>query len=111
MNLDELVESIPNSESELRTRLKNWISDWKKSDSTLTELTYLMEKWNGNIWFKEEQTQNLFYQNWSSFKTRAIDSIDGMTINERLYWFGLFNIWDNSNAEFKKIIRTKLKVK
>lgn len=110
MILDELVSSIPNSEIELKNQLTSFVYDWKMNNSSIEDLVYLIEKWNGNVWFKSENKQNDFYKNWIKFKTQIIDSISGMTVNERLYCFGLFDIWDKSNSESKRIIRIKLKV-
>ena len=109
MNLDELVESIQISDVELKNQLKILINNWKKDRSSIEELSNMIEKWHGNVWFSSDYSSNLFYKSWLEFKNNAINSIDGMTINERLYWFGLFEIWDLSEAESKKTIRRKLK--
>ncbi len=33
---------------------------------------------------------------WTEFRNSAIDGIGGMTMNERLYWFGLFDLFENA---------------
>jgi hypothetical protein len=109
MNLDELVESIENSDVGLRKQLEIIVSNWKTDNSSIEDLIYLIGKWHGNVWFSGDESSNLFYENWCEFKNIAVSSIKGMTFNERLYWFGLFEIWDKSNDAFKKTIRLKLK--
>lgn len=42
------------------------------------------------------------YQLWREFKHDAIDRIDGMTMNERLFFFGLFERFDQSDTEKQK---------
>ncbi len=39
---------------------------------------------------------------WSDFRDSAINGIGGMTINERLYWFGLFDQFDKSVTQSEK---------
>ena len=109
MNLDELVESISKSDAELKNQLKIIVEKWKMDSSSTNDLDYMIGKWHGNVWFSSDKNSNLFYKNWCDFKSDAIDSINGMTMNERLFWFGLFDIWDISNNDSKKKIRIKLK--
>lgn len=109
MNVDDLVQSIPNSESDLRNRLDHWIDDWKSNEESIEKLSYLVEKWYGDVWFKETDVSNKFYQNWIQFKAEAIEGINGMTMNERLYAFGLFSLWDSADEKTKSVIRAKLK--
>ena len=106
MNLDELVNSIP--EKEQREQLFTWIQEWKKDHSDVEALGDMIEKWHGNVWFKCQEQQDKFYENFIKFKEEAIEGVDGMTVNERLYWFGLFDEWDNSNEEGQLRIRGKL---
>src|SRR5690554_8059305 len=41
MNLDELANSVP--ESELREKLLHWVGEWKKDDQDVEALAYLIE--------------------------------------------------------------------
>jgi hypothetical protein len=109
MNIDELVESIQNSDIELKKQLEFLIKKWKTDTSSIEDLSLMIEKWHGNVWFSSDKNSNHFYENWKRLKDNAINSIGGMTMNERLYWFGLLEIWDNSNSDEKKTIRIKLK--
>jgi hypothetical protein len=109
MNLDELVNSIPNSESELKQDLKKWIDDWKMNDKNIDDLEPLIGKWHGNVWFKDQQVSNKFYEDFRKFNEKAILGVGGITMIERLYWFGLLDLWDSSDSKIKSIIRLKLK--
>ncbi len=109
MNLDDLVQSIPDSEPDLRNQLAHWVDEWKRSEDSIEKLSYLVGKWHGNVWFKETDVSNKFYQDWTQFKTEAIEGINGMTMNERLYAYGLFALWDSADENAKSIIRAKLK--
>lgn len=109
MNLDGLVQSIPDSESALRENFAHWIDAWKRSAESLERLDYLVAKWHGNVWFQKTGDSDVFLQNWRIFKTEAIDGIRGMTVNERLYVFGLLELWDESDGEFRALLRTKVK--
>jgi hypothetical protein len=109
MNLDDLVQSIPDSEADLRHQLALWIGEWKRSEDSIEQLNCLVGKWHGNVWFKETDVSNKFHQDWTQFKTEAIEGINGMTMNERLYAFGLFALWDSADEKAKSIIRAKLK--
>lgn len=109
MNLDELVSSIPESEAELKIELKRWVEAWKQDDKSINELGYLISKWHGNAWFKDPNISNKFYSDYTKFKEEAIDGIGSMTMNERLYFFSLFEKWDKSNENVKAAIYKKLK--
>jgi hypothetical protein len=109
MNLDEIVESIQISDIKLKQQLKSLIEIWKKDNSSLEDLSYMIEKWHGNVWFSSDKNSNQFYENWNKFKDKAINSNGGLKLNERLYLFGLLEIWDNSNGDLKEVIRIKLK--
>jgi len=108
MILDDLVQSIPSSESDLRKQLAHWVNDWKRNSDSIEKLSSLIEKWHGNVCFKETEVSNKFYQNFVKFKADEIEGINGMTMNERLYAFGLFTRWDSSDEIGKSIIRAKL---
>jgi len=111
MNLDELVQSIPDTEGALREGLAKCIDGWKRSAEPLEKLTYLVEKWHGSVWFKRDEDSNAFYQNWCNFKAGAIGGINAITVNERLYVFGLLELWDEANEECRAVLRSKLKAR
>ena len=68
-----------------------------------------MGKWHGNAWFEKDDDSNAFYRNWCHFRELAIDGIGGMTMNERLYVFGLFELWGESDEKFRAVLRMKMK--
>ena len=106
MNIDELVNLIP--EEDLRSNLSHWVNEWKKDDTDIHRLYELIAQWHGNVWFQDQKSQAEFWSNLQGFKRNAIDSLGGMTVNERLYWFGLFEEWDSSNKKGQQRIREKL---
>ena len=107
MNLDELVNSVP--ESDLRENLLRWIDEWKQDDKDIEVLASLIGKWHGNVWFQETEASNKFYSEFQSFKSAAIDNIGGLTLNERLYCFGLFEAWEIGNEATQNRLRGKLR--
>ena len=109
MNIDDLVNSIP--EPGLRAQLAQWVEAWKSDDSDSRALSGLIERWGGHVWFEDGQAQKEFSENLERFKKQAIDGIGGMTLNERLYWFGLFDLWDDADDESRARIRRKLGAK
>ena len=106
MNLDELVTSVP--EAKLKVELLQWVAEWKKDSSDVNRLYELAAKWHGNTWFADSQAQNQFWANLQIFKQQAINGLGGMTVNERLYWFGLFDEWDSLSEAEQERVRTKL---
>ncbi|QYK06881.1 hypothetical protein [Shewanella zhangzhouensis] len=107
MNLDELVNSVP--EIELRENLSHWVREWKQDDKDIEALAYLIGKWHGNVWFQDTDSSNNFHSEFQNFKSAAIDNIGGLTLNERLYWFGLFEVWEGGNEITQNRLRSKLR--
>ena len=52
LNLDNLVQSIPDNESALRSDLARWVDEWKRNAESLERLEYIMDKSHVNVWFK-----------------------------------------------------------
>jgi len=107
MNLHELIESI--SEAKLKKNLLRWVNEWKSNEQDIDQLAYMIGKWHGNTWFENTLESNNFYTRFQAFRSSSIDQIEGLTVNERLYLFGLFEQWDNSNEEEQLRIRNKIK--
>ena len=106
MNIDELVDVV--TEEKLRTDLKQLIGRWKADATDVHHLGGLIEAWHGNVGSRSQGIQDEFYKKFQSFQSKAIDGLGGMTMNERLYWFGLFEEWDRSDAIGQERIRGKL---
>ena len=113
VNLDQLADDIVKSANEkLADDLKHWIGLWKKDDKTVEELVNMVEKWLGNVWFKEQADQQKCYNLWKSFREKVIERLGGMTINERLYHFSLFDRYEQCPSRDEKLkIYTKLHAK
>jgi hypothetical protein len=106
MNLDELVNSVLGTE--LRKNLFLRVGEWKQDDKDIDALASLIDKWHGNVWFKDKSVSDKFYSDFQRFKNAAIDNIGGLTLNERLFLFGLSDVWDSGNETTQQRLRSKL---
>jgi hypothetical protein len=110
MNLDELAQRIREvSKEEVVQGLADLLMAWKEDQSTAEELRQSVERYIGNSWIEKDADHSKIYQLWSSFRDQAIAGIGGMTMNERLYWFGLVERYDVcQDREAKLAIYKKL---
>jgi hypothetical protein len=109
MNYDEYIEEVRKySNDEVVARLVSHLDKWKSDNANVVELADSIERFFGNSWITSEETHSNLYRLWSSFKTQAISGIGGMTMNERLYWFGLFERFENASESEQKVIYEKL---
>ena len=109
MNLDELANYLSAGFSDpVVQQLAAVLLDWKADTSTAQDLRESVERYIGNTSIRREEDHKKVYDTWSSFRDNAIDGIGGLTMNERLYWFGLFDRFDSSANEEKLIIYRKL---
>ena len=109
MNIDNFLDLI--LDRELKLNFQHSLNNWKADDSTIETLEYMVGKWHGNVWFKSTEESNEFHYAWIKFKEDYIHNIGGLTLNERLYFFGLNDMWEQGSQEDHKRIRTKLKAK
>ncbi len=109
MNYDEYIEEARKySRDEVVSRLVSLLINWKSDNRNALELADSIERFFGNSWITSEETHNHLYKLWSSFKAAAISDIGGMTMNERLYLFGLFERYESALEEEQKAIYAKL---
>ena len=109
MNIDELVNSIP--DEKLRDDMTQIIRDWKEDEKDIEWLSQMFTKWHGNVWFGSNKESLDFLNQLKDFRVNAIEGLQGLTLNERLYWFGLFEHWDTGNESEHNRIRQKLHAK
>ena len=53
-------------------------------------------------WIEKQTDFDRVYGMWNEFRNSAIDGIGGMTMNERLYRFGLFDLFENAKDDAEK---------
>ena len=99
MNLDELSKNIRKvSKEEVVQKLADNIQDWKTDERNAVELRDNVERFLGNTWIEKPTDFDKVYELWTEFRNSAIDGIGGMTMNERLYWFGLLDLFDKAKG-------------
>ena len=102
MNLDELISKIkelPDDDSV--NDLLFILKDFKKNNKTVLELEHIIETFIDSYWPKKGKgikIVNLL----NKFKNTTIKNITGMTMNERLFLFCLFDRFDTCKTESKK---------
>jgi len=106
MNIDELINSIP--DAKLRKELAQWVKQWKEDDKDVEWLSRMLSKWHGNVWFNNDKASRDFLNQLNLFKRNAIEGLGGLTLNERLYFFGLFEYWEKANEVEQNKLRHKL---
>lgn len=110
MNIDELIQAIRSISTEERLLdLAQYIEEWKNDDRNVHELEAMIEKFFGNSWLSTQEVHSKAYNLWNTFREDAIYKIEGMTMNERLYFFGLFERFDACRSkEEKYVVYSKL---
>ena len=92
MNLDELEQTIRAVSADPAVHgLANQLAAWKDSSATTDDLALAMERYIGNVWIGSDRDHDQVYALWSAFRQDSIEAIRGMTMNERLYSFGLLD--------------------
>lgn len=100
LTIDELVAAIRSvSPEEPAQRLDDLLLAWKRDETTADELKSHIERTIGYTWFSTDTVHREVYRLWAEFRTYAIEGIGGMTVNERLHWFGLFQRFDDAKTE------------
>lgn len=108
--LDELASSIKAASSDpVAVKLADLLSQWKDDDSNVEDLESWVERYIGNTWIASEEEHKSIYRLWSEFKSETVRCIHGMTMNERLFCFGLMSRFDAARTEQeRKAIYAKL---
>lgn len=112
MTLDELAAAIGSVSREPTVQqLSSLLLGWKTDEATVEALREQVERFIGNTWIEREEDHNAIYAAWSSFATDVIESVKGMTMNERLYFFGLGEQFDNASPSERSRLYAKLLAK
>ena len=110
MNLDDYIQEVEKiSDDAVVSRLSRHLASWKNDDTNVVALDNSIESFFGKSWIKDYDTHSHLYKLWSGFKSEAILGIAGLTMNERLYLFGLFERVDSAESESgQKTVYAKL---
>jgi hypothetical protein len=113
MVFDELIENIQKvSDEKFVQDIVHYLSNWKNDDRNVDRLDYDFEKYMGNTWIENKNDFKKIYEMWMEFKNESIKNIKGMTMNERLYIFGLMGKFDScKNEDEKNNITKKLNIR
>jgi hypothetical protein len=96
--------------------LIGYLEDWKKNNKTVLELNRAIGKFRDGV-FPDENDKNAenlikIEDVLHDFQNEIIANIGGMTMNERLYSFSLFERFDScKNNKGKEMIYEKLLAK
>ena len=110
MTIDSLAAEIKKTSSEeVVQRLGDLLLEWKEDDRTVEALTSDVERYIGYTWISTDELHNRVYYLWSQFRNDSILGIQGMTMNERLFTFGLISRFDAaSTAGSREVLYAKL---
>lgn len=110
MTLRELVTALQEASSDQAVRgLVEVLEGWRTDPSTADELYLSVERYIGNSWIASEANHKTVYSLWSDFRNRCVAGRRGMTINERLHCFDLFDAWDSAKTEeARALVRYKI---
>ena len=111
MTLDELADSFEErfSDPSLQ-RLAELLRAWRLSAETVVTLRYQVEKFLGNVWLSDSVHVDA-YSLWSLFIEKEVNQIQGMTMNERLWAFGLMERFDAAGPAEQEVIYSKVLAK
>jgi hypothetical protein len=84
-------------------RLDAWAADGATAEALLGDLNRIL----GNVWFSTPEIHTAVFDALDAF-AKEVHGIAGMTVNERLFTFGLFDAWDGATASTRERLRFKL---
>jgi len=95
VNLDDYIRRLREVEPDPAVAgLAEVLEAWKADSSDVHALAERVDRYFGHTWIASDETFSDLHAEWSRFRAQAVDPIGGMTMNERLYWFGLFERYD-----------------
>jgi hypothetical protein len=102
--LDELASSIKAASADpVATKLADLLLQWKLDDSNVEDLESLVEHYIGNSWIASEAEHKNIYSLWEKFRSETMRGIRDMTMNERLFCFGLMSRLDVAQTERERL--------
>ena len=86
------------------------LSRWRDDESTVEELVAELDRTLGQVWFSSHEAHARVALTIARLRD-TVAAIGGMTMNERLYAFDLFDRWDRSSDTERDVLYKKLLAK
>jgi len=83
---------------------------WREDESTVEELVSELDRTLGHIWFSSNEAHATVALIIARLRD-TVAAIGGMTMNERLYAFELFDRWDHSSDAERDVLYKKVLAK
>ena len=100
------ARSLPDDAS-LTNLFLSKIESWKEDPTAPQELMSHLDRTLGNVWFSSDPIHRTIHQLLEDFRS-TVESIGGMTMNERLVMFDLMDEWDRATEEERRALYVKL---
>ena len=105
MTISDFINLIQSaSNNMIKFHIVEIINSWKSDNNTINHLVANIENYLSLPNNEFIDTYQIISHQWSIFKESAIIPIHGMTVNERLYIFGLLERFDLCNSKDEKSI-------
>ena len=85
----------------------NRLSRWRDDETTVEDLVAELDRTLGHIWFSSNEAHATVALIIARLRD-TVAAIGGMTMNERLYAFGLFDRWDRSTDAERDVLYKKV---
>jgi hypothetical protein len=106
-DLADLRTRLSSPEAALVDLFLNRISSWREDDSTVEELLADLDRSLGHTWFRANEDHASVALGIARLRD-TIAEIGGMTMNERLFTFDLFERWDRASESERGVLYRKL---
>lgn len=98
MTHKQLVEQLSLIQSSQARDLVKILNSWTLNNETIASLHRTVESYLN----RQESSQLEARKSWDIFVVDSIRTVDGMTMNERLFVFGLMKRWDRTLFKVSK---------
>jgi hypothetical protein len=99
MTIDDLIAAVERTSPDPVVQgLAKLLASWKTDDTNVEQLIDDVERYVGNTWVQRDSDHEKMYGLWRAFRQEVAEQVGGMTMNERLYLFGLLSAFDAASS-------------
>lgn len=108
--LDRLRAQLGPPDAAITDLFLRQIAGWKEDRTTPRALLESLDRTLGQVWFTRDETHAEVNRLLEGFRS-TVQSLGGMTMNERLVMFDLLDRWDMANGDGQRELYAKLEAK